>query len=105
VERTLGVGATNNGIDLDLALTNPAAALDERERVVCHPQLSAEQKREILRRWALEAYRAEDAKKRRTARTDISRLDKVIDTVIDLEDPDGVVIRGKQITNGGARAA
>jgi len=23
VERTLGVGATNNGIDLDLALTNP----------------------------------------------------------------------------------
>src|SRR5436190_17390772 len=74
VERTLGVGATNNGIDFDLALTNPAAAFDEPERVVWRPQLSAEQKREILRRWALEAYRAADARKRATARTDFSRL-------------------------------
>lgn len=57
MEQTLGIKATNDGIDLNRALTNPAAAFDEPERVVRHPQLSPEQKREVFRRWALEAYR------------------------------------------------
>jgi hypothetical protein len=99
------VRATNDGIDLDRALTNPAAAFGEPERVVRHPHLSLEQKREILRRWALEAYRTDDTKKRETARTDFSRLDKVIDALIDLEEPAGLVIRRKQTPSGGARAA
>ncbi|HEV7326611.1 MULTISPECIES: NADH dehydrogenase ubiquinone Fe-S protein 4 [Bradyrhizobium] len=105
VERALGVRATNDGIDLDRALINPAVAFGEPERVVRHPQLSLEQKREILRRWALEAYRSDDAKKRETARTDFSRLDKVIDALIDLEEPAGLVIGRKQTPSGGARAA
>jgi hypothetical protein len=92
VERTLGVRPTNDGFDLDCVLTNPAAAFDEPERVVRHPQLSAEQKRDVLRRWALEAYRSDEAKKRVLARadsSDSSRLDKVIDALIDLEEPTG----------------
>src|SRR5215211_1281027 len=98
VERTLGARATNDGTDLDRALTNPAAAFDEPERVVHNRQLSPEQKLKILRHWALEAYRTDYGKKRRTTRINISRLDKVIDALIDLEDPEGLVIRGKRIT-------
>jgi ETC complex I subunit conserved region len=105
VERALGVRATKDGIDLHRALTNPAAAFGEPERVVRHPQLSLEQKREILRRWALEAYRTDDAMKRETARTDFSRIDKVIDALIDLEEPAGLVIRRQHSPGGGARAA
>ena len=67
VERTLKARAMNDGIDLDRVLANPAAAFGEPEQVVRQSKLSEEQKREILRRWALEAYRI--------ARTDFSRLE------------------------------
>jgi hypothetical protein len=43
--------------------------------------------------------------KRETARTDFSRLEKVIDALIDLEEPAGLVIRRKQSPGSGARAA
>lgn len=105
VERTLGVRSTNDGIDLDRALTNPAAAFDEPERVVRHPQLSPEQKRDILRRWALEAYRADGVKTQAAGQADSSRLNRVIDVLIDLEEPAGLIIKGRQTSNGGARAA
>src|SRR5438552_2423972 len=39
VERTLGVRAADDRIDLDRALANPAAAFDDPRRVVRHPQL------------------------------------------------------------------
>jgi ETC complex I subunit conserved region len=97
VERTLEPRVTNDGIDLDRALANPAAAFDEPERVVRQSKLSHEQKREILRRWALDAHR--------TARTDFSRLDKVIDALIDLDEPEGLVIKRREILSNGARAA
>lgn len=79
--------AADDGLDLDRALADPAAAFDEPERVVRHPQLSPEQKREILRRWALELYRADCAKTRATAQADFARLDKVIDALIDMDEP------------------
>jgi hypothetical protein len=89
--------ATNDGTDLDRVLASPAAAFGEPEQVVRQSKLSHEQKREILRRWALEAYR--------TAQTDFSRLDKLIDALIDLDEPEGLVIKGKEIRSNGARAA
>ena len=49
--------------------------------------LSIEQKREILRRWALDAYRAEAAAAAggEAPREESVRLDEVIDAIIDLE--------------------
>jgi hypothetical protein len=106
MERTLGLRATNNGIDLDRALTHPVAVFDDPEQVVRHPQLSAEQKREVLRRWALEeSYSADRARSQAAEPPDSSRLDRLIDALIDLEEPAGLVIRGKPISSGGARAA
>lgn len=105
MERTLGIRTTNDGIDLNRALANPAAAFDEPERVVRHPQLSPEQKREVLRRWALEEYSADRTGSQAAEPPDSLRLDRLIDALIDLEEPAGLVIRGKPISSGGARAA
>jgi hypothetical protein len=92
MERMLGIRTTNDGIDLNRALTNPAAAFDDPEQVVRHPQLSPEQKRDVLRRWALEAYRTDGAGTRAFAQPDSARLDKVIDALIDLDEPGGLVV-------------
>jgi hypothetical protein len=102
MERTLGIQATNDAIDLNRALTNPAAAFDEPERVVRHPQLSPEQKREVLRRWALEAYRTDGARARAFAQPDSARLDKVIDALIDLDEPGGLVVIKRKDTGSAA---
>jgi len=97
--------AADDVVDLDRMLANPTAAFDEPERVVRHPQLSPEQKREILRRWALEIYRTDCAKTRATAPADFARLDKVIDALIDLDEPARALFKRRQTPTGGARAA
>lgn len=102
IERTLGIRTKNDGIDLDRALTNPAAAFDEPERVVRHPQLSPEQKREVLRRWALEAYRTDGAKTRAFAQPYSARLDEVIDALIDLDERGGLVVIKRKDTGSAA---
>lgn len=102
IERTLGIKATNDGMDLNRALTNPAAAFEEPERVVRHPQLSPEQKREVLRRWALEAYRTDGARTWAFAQPDSTRLDKVIDALIDLDEPGGLVVIKRKDTGSAA---
>lgn len=102
MERTLGIQATNDAIDLNRALTNPAAAFDEPERVVRHPQLSPEQKREVLRRWALEAYRTDGGGARAFAQPDSARLDKVIHALIDLDEPGGLVVIKRKDTGSAA---
>lgn len=100
VERTLGVRATNDGVALDRAQTNPPAAFDEPERVVRHPQFSPEQKRDILRRWALEEYRADSVGTQAARQADSSQLDRVIDALIDVEEPAGLSIRRRPTPNG-----
>jgi hypothetical protein len=102
MERTLGVPPTNDGIDLDRALTHPAATFDEPERVVRHPQLSPEQKRDVLRRWALEACRTDGARTQAFAQSDSARLDKVIDALIDLDEPGGLVVIKRKDTGSAA---
>lgn len=102
MERTLGVRATNDWIDLDRALTSPAATFNEPERVVRHPQLSPEQKRDVLRRWALEAYRTDGTRTRAFAQPDSARLDKVIDALIDLDEPGGLVVIKSKDTGSAA---
>ena len=93
---------------LTIAMTPlPAAAFDEPEHVVRHPHLSPEQKRDILRRWALELYRTDGAATQATAQADSSQLDKVIDALIDLDEPVGSLLGGrrKETASGGERAA
>src|SRR5438105_4402542 len=97
--------AAEDGLDLDRALADPVAAFDEPEQVVRHPQLSPEQKREILRRWAFEIYRTDCAKTRATAQEDFARLDKVIDALIDLDEPPRALFKHKRTPTGGARVA
>ena len=92
--------AADDGLDLDRALADPVAAFDEPERIVRHPQLSPEQKREILRRWALEIYRTDGAKTRATAQEDFARLDKVIDALIDLDEPARALFKHKRTPTG-----
>jgi hypothetical protein len=57
VERTLGIDSAG----IDRALVNPAACFASPSEVLRDPKLSVEQKREILRRWALDAYLIEVA--------------------------------------------
>jgi len=93
--------AADDGLVLDRALADPVAAFDEPERIVRHPQLSPEQKREILRRWALEIYRTDCAKTRAIAQKDFARLDKVIDALIDLDEPPRALFKHKRRLAGG----
>jgi hypothetical protein len=97
--------AADEGLDFDRALADPAAAFEEPERVARHPQLSPKQKREILRRWALELYRTDCAKTRAIAQEDLARLDKVIDALIDLDEPPRALFKHKRTPTGGASVA
>jgi hypothetical protein len=61
VERTLGADAVRNATGIDRAFVNPSACFASPEDVLRDPKLSREHKREILRRWALDAYLIEVA--------------------------------------------
>jgi hypothetical protein len=56
--------------------------------VLRDPKLLMEQKREILRRWALDAYLIEVAMTEGVPDGEPSRLDEVIEPLSDLEDAD-----------------
>src|SRR5262245_34100673 len=56
--------------------------------VLSDPGLSRSEKRSVLRRWALEAFRVESMFSRGNANPELSYLDEVIDALIDLDEPD-----------------
>jgi hypothetical protein len=84
VEQALGQGATGGAIDR--ALLDPASCFADPEGVLRDPKLSREMKREILRRWALDAYLTEMAATEGVPKGEPSRLQEVIDALIDLDD-------------------
>jgi hypothetical protein len=51
---------------------------------------------------ALEAYRADGARTRAFAQPDSARLDKVIDALIDLDEPGGLVVIKRKDTGSAA---
>ena len=71
---------------MDRALVDPAAFFADPEEIVEHPDLSFDKKRELLHRWAFDAYRVEVIAAE-TPRPDVRpRLDEVIDALIALEE-------------------
>lgn len=84
VEQTPGQNATAGFIDR--ALLNPASCFADPEDVLRDPKLSRKMKREILRRWAIDAYLIEVAEAEGAPEGEPSRLDEVIDALIDLDD-------------------
>jgi hypothetical protein len=88
VERTLGADAVCNAASGYRALINPSACFASPNDVLCDPKLSVERKREILRQWALDAYLIEVAATEGIPEGEPSRLEEVIDALIDLDDAD-----------------
>ena len=86
VESTLGSETGRYPVETDRALVNPAACFASPDEVVRDPKLSTEQKREILRRWVLDAYLIEVAMTEGMPQGEPSRLDEVVDALIDLND-------------------
>jgi hypothetical protein len=86
VERTLGLDTGRYPVGTDRALVNPSACFASPDEVLRDPKLSMEQKREILRRWALDAYLIEVAMTEGMPQGEPSRLDEVVDALIDLND-------------------
>jgi ETC complex I subunit conserved region len=89
----------------------PGAALDyaSPNEVLRDPKRSIEQKREILRRWALAACRLDGTNMQRAAHEESSQLDKIIDALLDLDETAAspFAVKGRSTTriNSGERAA
>ena len=85
IERTLGPEAIRSGVqsgnDLYVRYAAPQGVLRD-------PALSEAEKREALWRWALDSYLAELAISRGDAALHPSRLDEVIDVLLDLDEPE-----------------
>jgi hypothetical protein len=71
---------------MDRALVDPAAFFADPEDIVMHPNLSFDKKRELLHRWAFDAYRLEVIGAEMPRLHEHSRLDEVIDALIALEE-------------------
>ena len=71
---------------MDRALVDPTAFFADPEEIVMHPNLSFDKKRELLHRWAFDAYRLEVIGAEMPRLHERSRLDEVIDALIALEE-------------------
>jgi hypothetical protein len=71
---------------MDRALLDPAAFFADPDEIVKHPSLSFDKKRELLHRWAFDAYRVEAIAAEAPRPSERSRLDEVIDALIALEE-------------------
>jgi ETC complex I subunit-like protein len=83
VERTLGLEGMHNTPG---PACGPAARYASPQDVLHDRDLSPVQKRNVLRRWALDAYLIELALFNGEPRPDPSRLDEVIDALFDLDE-------------------
>jgi hypothetical protein len=84
VERTLGPEVLRHGYGPGL---DPAASYADPQDVLGDRNLSQERKRDVLRRWALDAYRIEIEHSRSNSLSEPSRLQEAIDALLDLEEP------------------
>ena len=83
VERTLGLTAIQNKPG---PARGPAAYYASPQDVLDDHDLSPAQKRDVLRRWALDAYLIELALFKGEPQPEPSRLDEVIDALFDLDE-------------------
>jgi hypothetical protein len=89
----------------------PGAAPDyaSPNEVLRDPKRSIEQKRDILRRWALAACRLDGTNMQRAAHEESSQLDKIIDALLDLDETAAspFAVKGRSTTriNSGERVA
>jgi hypothetical protein len=77
--------ATREPAERDCALVNPAAGFASPDDVVRDPNLTAAEKQDVLRRWALDEYLIQTGMTKRTAQSEPSRLDEIIDALIDMD--------------------
>lgn len=84
VERTLGPDLLRRGFDLGV---DPTEIYADPQQVLRDDGLSPDRKRDVLRRWALDAYQIEIEHSRGKSLAEASRLQEVIDALLDLEDP------------------
>ncbi len=72
-----GIGAVGRRPDLDRALVNPAAVYGSPREVLNDPSLTMEDKREVLRRWAWDAWLLDVAADEAMVAGEPSRYDEV----------------------------
>lgn len=84
VERTLGPNAMRQGFEPG---ADPAARYADPQDVLRDPDLGQAEKRKLLHRWALDAYLLELAYSKGRPQSEASRLQEVIDALIDLDQP------------------
>jgi hypothetical protein len=100
IERTVGpdmLGQSGPG--------NPAVTYSDPQDVLRDPTLTEEEKSNVLRRWALDAYQIEIEHSKDQLLAEPSRLQQVIDALLDLEDPHlagALFQKGKRRDDGGA---
>ncbi|MBN8956349.1 MAG: ETC complex I subunit [Rhizobiales bacterium] len=90
VEHTLGPNVIRNGFAPG---ADPAARYADPQDVLHDEKLTPEEKRDLLRRWALDAYLLDLAFSRATPESGASRLQEVIDALIDLDQPPRADVR------------
>ena len=95
VERTLGPDVIRDGFGPGL---DPAVCYADPQDVLRDPKLDPVQKREVLHRWALDAYLLELAYSKGEPQAQLSRLQEVIDALIDLGHPASHRQRSEQAT-------
>jgi hypothetical protein len=84
IERTLGPDVLRRGFDSGI---DPGANYSDPQDVLQDGNLPTERKREILRRWALNAYQIEIEHSMGKLLAEPSRLQEVIDALLDLDEP------------------
>ena len=72
-----GIAAVGRRPDLGRALVNPAAVFTSPWEVLHDPSLTLDDKREVLRRWAWDAWLLETAASEAMAGGEASRLDEI----------------------------
>jgi hypothetical protein len=99
VERTLGPDVIREGFAPG---ADPAALYADPQDILQNSHLNSEQKRDLLRRWALDAYLLDLEFSGASSNDQASRLQEVIDALIDL---DGLPTRKGERDNKGENSA
>jgi len=89
IERTLGPEVIQQGVPRG---TDASSGYANPKDVLADPALTQSEKRDVLQRWALDAYLIELALSKGLPVSHQSRLDDVIDALIDLDDTKPAVV-------------
>lgn len=85
IERTLGPEVIRHGFGTG---AEPAESYADPKQVLLDSNLSPTRKRDILRRWALDAYQIETEHSKSNLLARPSKLQEVIEALLDLEEPE-----------------